>query len=69
MGGGFFNFSWRRESDLSFGEAVEPPIAVFLFVLQIVTDRCMFRRFSDSEDSRDYTIFHINTLKYESFTV
>ena len=50
-------FLARGEFDLSIGEAAEPPITVFLFVLQIVTEGCMFRRSGDSKDFGDYTSY------------
>ena len=36
---------------------MKPPTpSFFLSVLQVVAGRCMFRRFSDSKDSRDYNM-------------
>ena len=47
----------KEGSNLSIGEATTETLPHrFLndFFLQVVTGRCMFRRSSDSEDSRDY---------------
>ena len=47
---------------------MKPPTpSFFLFVLKIIADRCMFRRSSDSENSRDYNWRHLwETLSMKS---